>query len=146
MPDEIDCGNKADSESEEDVSTTFFMEPIVAYLCHLDCNDSVENDGEWTINENVAFANSSCLDDVFNSIHTNSMPTPLPISKMACIQVEDNEGFVFLIPLSKKGQSLIVFSRVQTQTNLSRDSDDNLKPLQFFYYAQSLHRMMKKMR
>jgi len=54
---------------------------------------------------------------------------PLPISEMACMQVEDNERSAFVVPPSKRDQFPIVFGRVQTQTTLSRDSDDDLEPL-----------------
>ena len=135
LPDDIDSGNEADSKSEEDMPATFSIEPIIAYLHYLDCNNSVENDGKWVINENVAFDYSSCLDDEFNSIHTNSLHVPMPISEMACLQIEDNEGSVFIVPPSRRDQSPIVFGRVQTRTTLSRDSDGDLKSLQFFHYA-----------
>ena len=72
------------------------------------------------INEIVAFDYSSCIEDVFNFVHTNSLHMPLPISEMARMQVEDNEGSVFIVPPSKRDQSPIAFSRVQTQTTLSR--------------------------
>jgi len=45
LPDDIDSGNETDSESEEDILATFSIEPIVAYLHDLDCNNSVENNG-----------------------------------------------------------------------------------------------------
>jgi len=44
LPDDIDSGNE-DSESEEDVSVTFSMEPIIAYLDNLDWNNLAENKG-----------------------------------------------------------------------------------------------------
>ena len=37
------------SESKEDASATFSMEPIVAYLDDLDCNNPAENKGEWAL-------------------------------------------------------------------------------------------------
>ena len=55
FPDNIDSDNKADSKLEEDMPAIFIMELIVAYLNDHDCNDSTKNDGEWVINENVAF-------------------------------------------------------------------------------------------
>jgi len=33
----------------------FIIEPIVAYLDDPDCNNPVKNEGEWVLNENVAF-------------------------------------------------------------------------------------------
>jgi len=47
--------------------------------------------------------------------------------------------------LSKRDQSPIVFGRGQTRTTTSRESDDDLEPPQFFHYARSAHRMMKRM-
>jgi len=53
--DDIDNGNKVDSESEEDAPATFFLEPIVACLYDLECNNPVDDNDEWVINENVPF-------------------------------------------------------------------------------------------
>jgi len=49
LPDDIDSGNEADSESEEDAQATFSMEPIVAYLDEPDCNNPAENENEWVL-------------------------------------------------------------------------------------------------
>jgi len=55
LPDDINSGNEADSESEEDAPATFSMKPIIAYLDDPDCNNHVKNEGEWVLNENIAF-------------------------------------------------------------------------------------------
>ena len=89
------------------------MELIVAYFRDLDCNNSVENNGEWVINENVSFNYSPCLDDAFNFVHTNSLHLSLPISEMACMLVKNKKESVFVIP-PKWDQFPIVFGRVQT--------------------------------
>jgi len=47
-----DSGNEADSESEEDTPATFALKPIVAYFNDPKCNNPIEDDGEWVINEN----------------------------------------------------------------------------------------------
>jgi len=78
LPDDIDSGNEANSESEEDMPATFTMEPTVAYLNDHDCNDFAENDDEWVINENIAFDYSLCPDDVFNFVKSSSLHMPLP--------------------------------------------------------------------
>jgi len=69
LPDDIDSDNEVDSESKEDIPATFTMKPIVANLNDPDCNNSTKNNGEWVINDNVAFDYSLCLDDVFNSVN-----------------------------------------------------------------------------
>jgi len=79
LHDDIDSGHEADSESEEDASATFIMEPIVAYPDDPDCNNPAENDGKWILNENVAFDYSLCLKDIFKSIDISSLHMPLPI-------------------------------------------------------------------
>jgi len=58
---------------------------------------SPKNEDEWVFNENIAFDYSLCLEDVFKSVDISSLHMPLPISKMACIHIEDNEGSVFII-------------------------------------------------
>jgi len=65
----VNSDNKADSELEEDASTTLIVEPIVAYLDNLDCNNPAENEGEWVLSEDVACNYSLCLEHVFKSIN-----------------------------------------------------------------------------
>jgi len=50
-----DSGNEADSEPKEDTSATFAFKPIVEYFNDPECNNPIEDDGEWVINENVTF-------------------------------------------------------------------------------------------
>ena len=50
-----DRENEADSESEEDTPATFAFKPIVSYVNDPRCNNLIEDDGEWVINENVTF-------------------------------------------------------------------------------------------
>jgi len=78
LPDDIDNDNEANSESEEDTTTNFAMEPIVAYLHDPDCNNSTENDSEWVINENVAFDYSLYFDDVPNAVDSSFLYMPCP--------------------------------------------------------------------
>jgi len=61
------------------------------------------------------------------------------------MNIEDNEGSVFIVPPNKRDQSPIIFGRSQAQATTSKESDDDLEPPQFFYYARSAHRMMKRM-
>ena len=82
---------------------TFIMEPIVANLDDPDYNNPAENKGEWVLNENV--------ENVFKYVDISSLHLPLPISKMACMHIEKNEGSVFIVPPSKRYQSPIVFGR-----------------------------------
>jgi len=42
LPDDFNSGNEADSESGEDVSAIFSIEPIVTYLDDFDCNNLVK--------------------------------------------------------------------------------------------------------
>jgi len=144
LPNDVDNGYEADSESEEDVPDTFIIEPIVAYLNDSDCNNLAENKGEWVLNENVAFGYSLYLEDVFKSVDISFFHMSLPISEMACMNIEDNEGSVFIVPPSKRDESPIVFGRGQTQTTTFRESDDDLELSQFFHDVQSAHYMMKK--
>ena len=52
LPDDINSGNKADSESVDDLVVSFDEEPIVAYFDNPVCNNPAENDGEWVLNKN----------------------------------------------------------------------------------------------
>jgi len=63
LPDGIDSGNEANSESEEDSEVSFDKKPIVAYLNDSDRNNSADNGDEWVIKENVNFNYFVCCDD-----------------------------------------------------------------------------------
>jgi len=143
LPDDLDSGNGADSESEADAPTTISIKLIVAYLNDYDCNDPVENESEWILNKNIAFDYSLCLEDV--SVNIRSMHMPLPISKIACMHIQDNEGSVFIVPPYKRDLSPIVFGRGRAQASIPSELDDDLEHPQFFYNARSLHRMIKRM-
>ena len=111
LPDNVDSGAEADSESEEDAMATRILEPTVAYLDSLDCNNPTEDEREWVISEDVAFVYSLCLEDVFKFVNISPLHMPLPISEMTCMHIEDNEWSCLHCP-SKKNKSLIVFGRV----------------------------------
>ena len=73
MPDNVDSGNEADSESEEYAPAITSLEPVVAYLDDFDCNNPTKNKGEWVLNENIAFDYSLFLEDVsFNEVLTHA--------------------------------------------------------------------------
>ena len=61
LPDNIDSGSKADSESEEYAPATISVEQIVAYMNDYDRNNLAENEGEWVLNENIVFDYYLCL-------------------------------------------------------------------------------------
>ena len=86
-----------------------------------------------------------CHENIFKSVDISSLHMPLPISEMACMHIEDNEGSVFIIPPTKRDQSPIIFDRSQARATTSRESDDDLEPPQFFHYTRSAHCMMKRM-
>jgi len=74
LPDGIDNDNEADFESKEDTPTTFTMKPLVAYLNEPYC--TVENNGEWVLNEAVDFDYSLYFHDVPDN--TSSLHLPIP--------------------------------------------------------------------
>ena len=78
------------------------------------------------LNENVNFDYSSCLDDVSSPVDMSPLHLPL-LMLTTCMQVEDNDGSVFVVS-SLKDQSPIMFGRVLHQITTSNDSDKNLKP------------------
>ena len=49
LPDDVDSGNEADSESEDDPEVSFDEEPIIAYLNDLDCNNSATMVMNWSL-------------------------------------------------------------------------------------------------
>jgi len=79
LSDDIDISNEADSKSE-DTPTTFAMEPLVAYLDDPYCNNTVETNGEWVLDEDIDFDYFLCFDDVPDSANTSSLHMPIPTS------------------------------------------------------------------
>ena len=126
LPDDVDSGNEAYSESEEDTLATISVEPIVAHLNDFAYNMPAENEGEWVLSENIAFDHSLCPKVV--SVNVRSLHMPLPISEMASMYIQDNEGSVFIVPPCKMDQSPIEFGRGRAQAPTSRESDDDLEP------------------
>jgi len=55
LPNDVDSCNEVNSKSKEDLAAIFTLELIIAYLDDPDCNNPAENEGEWVLNENVAF-------------------------------------------------------------------------------------------
>jgi len=128
LPDDIDSGNEADSESGEDPTVSFDEETIIAYLVDPDCNNSTDNSDEWILNENVNFDYSLCCDNVYSPIDMTPQYMPLPMS-MTCMHIEENDGSVFAVPSSKKDQSpIIIFGRVRHWITSSNNSDEDLEP------------------
>ena len=107
-----DSGNEEDSEPKEDAPAIFAFKPIVAYLNDPECNNPIKDDDEWVINENVTFDYPVSV-DVFKSIDNSSLHMLLSMLSMTSTPVENSEGSVFVVPLSKRNQSLIVFDRIQ---------------------------------
>ena len=127
LPYDIGSGNEANSESEEDTLVTFAMEPLVAYLDDPYFNNSIENDSEWSLNEDIDFDYSLWFYDS-NSANTSSLHMPIPTLMIECMHIEDDDGSVFIIPSSKKGQSLIIFDRMLPWIATLVDFNENLDP------------------
>ena len=131
-------------QSQKKTRQLFFaFKPIVAYLNDPKCNNPIEDDDEWVINENVTFDYPVSV-DVFKSVDNSSLYMPLFMLSMTSVTVENGEGSIFVIPPSKMSQSPIVFSRVQPQMSVVTDSGSDSEPLQFFYYVQAAQHMMRK--
>jgi len=71
-----DSGNEADSESDEDMPSTFAFKPIVAYFNDPKYNNPIEDDGEWVINENITFDYPMSI-NLFKSTGHSSLHMPL---------------------------------------------------------------------
>jgi len=112
LPKDVDSGNEVDSEAEENTPATFAFKLIVAYLSDPECNNPTEHDCEWVINESIIFDYPVSV-DLFISAYDTSLHMPLSMLSITSTPVENGEGSVFVIPPSKKNQSMIVFGRVQ---------------------------------
>jgi len=128
--DDDDSGNEADLESEEDTPATFAFKPIVAYFNDPECNDPNEDDGEWVINENVTFDYPVSV-DLFKSADDSSLHMPLSMLSVTSTPEENSEGFVFVVPPSKRNQSPIVFDRIQPRISQLRTRIQTHNPRKF---------------
>ena len=127
LPEDDDSGNEADSESEEDTPATLTSKPIVAYF-NPQCNNPIGNDDEWVINENVTFDYPESV-ELFESVNNSSLHMPLSVLSMTSTPVECGEGSVFVVPPSKRSQSLIIFGRTQLRRSAVTDSSSDSEPL-----------------
>jgi len=98
-----DSSNEADFELEEDTPAIFAFKPIVAYFNDPQCNNPIEDVGEWVINENVIFDYLVSV-DVFISVDDSSLQMSLSMLSMTSAPVENGEGTIFVIPPSKRSQ------------------------------------------
>jgi len=131
-------------QSQKKTRQLFFaFKPIVAYLNDPECNNPIEDDDEWVINDNVTSYYPVSV-DVFKSVDDNSLHMPSPMLSMTSTPLENGEGSVFVIPLSKRSQSPIVFGRVQPRMSVVTDSGSDSEHPQFFHYARLAHHMMRK--
>jgi len=97
------------------------------------------------INENITFDYPVSV-NLFNSTGDTSLHMPLFMLSVTSMPIENGEGSVFVVPPSKRNQSSIVFGRVQPRMSAVTNSDSNSEPPQFFYYARSVHHMMRRLR
>jgi len=74
---EDDNSNEADLESEEDTPATLAFKPIATYFNDLKCNNLIEDDGGWVINENVTFDYPVRV-DLFKSVDDTLCTCPCP--------------------------------------------------------------------
>ena len=110
LPDDDNNDNKADSESEGNTPATLTCELIVAYFNNPQCNNTIRDGDEWVINENVTFDYPESV-KLFESVYNSSLHMLLPVLSTTSTPVECGEGSVFVVPSSKRSQSLIVFGR-----------------------------------
>ena len=127
-----DSGNGAGSESKEDTPATLAIKPIITYLNDPQCNNHIGDDDEWVINKNITFDYPESV-DLFKSINNSSLHMPLPVRSMTSTTVESGEGSVFMIPPSKRSQSLKVFGRSQLRMSAVTDSSSDSEFPQFFH-------------
>ena len=83
------------------------------------------------INENITF-DYPVSADLFKSAGDTSLHMPLSMLSVTSTPVENSEGSVFVVPPSKKNQSLIVFGRIQPQISAITDLGSNLQLRKFF--------------
>ena len=139
-----DSGNEADSESKGDMLATLVKEPIIACFNNPQCNNPSEDDDECVINDNVIFDYPVSV-RLFESVANSSLHMPWHKPSMSGTSVEYVEGSVFMIPPSKRSQSLIIFGRAQLRRSEVKDSSSDSEPPQFFHYTRSTQHMMRKM-
>ena len=92
----VNDGNEADSEYEPVVSNE---NPLVIYLDETPyTHDTVYDDDEWVINENVSFEYPVCTENVNNFLSTYTLHVPSLTPMNMCIIIEDGKDTVFIVP------------------------------------------------
>ena len=95
------------------------------------------------INDNVSF-NYPASVELFESITNSSLHMPLHKPSTSSTSVECIEGSILVVPLSKKGESPIIFGKAQLQRSTATDSSSDSQTPQIFHYARSIQHMMRK--
>jgi len=136
LPNDDDSGNEADSKSEGDTPAILACEPIVAYFNDPQCNNPSGDDDEWVINVNVIFDYPASV-KLFESVDNSSLHMPLHKPSMTSTSMECVEGYIFVVPPSKRDQSPIVIGRAQLRRSAITYSSSDSEPPQIFHYARS---------
>ena len=111
------------------------IKPLVTSINKLDVNNTADDIGEWYINEelNLAYFSVVASDSVPSDISTEvdndpwsaiddltSLHVPMKSSLKTCQDVDDAQESVFLVPVRRKGQKLILFGQIKVRIDVSR--------------------------
>jgi len=136
------------------------LNPLVTSINKLNVNNTVDDVGEWYINEelNLAyfsmFASNSVPSDTSTEVDNDrwsamnaltSLHVPTKSSLKTYQDVGDAQESVFMVPVRRKGQKLILFRRIKSELMSREDSESENKSPQFSHYELNVLRMMESM-
>ena len=134
------------------------LNPLVTSINKLDVNNTVDDVGEWYINEELnlayffVFTSDSVPSDASTEVDNDPwsamdalLHVPMKSSLKTYQDVSDVQELVFMIPARRKGQKLILFGRIKSELMSHKDSESKNESPQFSHYEPSVLRMIERM-
>ena len=128
-PEELDSGNEADTEPEED-ECLWKINPVVMSIDKLSSDTTANVEGEWFINEDLDLAYFSAFTSSFVPSDTSTDVDSDPWSAMNTLtllcasikssllvreKIEGTHNAFFEVPAKWKGQKPILFGLIETE-------------------------------
>jgi len=155
QPEELDSGNEADVEPEAEEEFLWELNPLVTSVNKLNVNNTVNDVGEWYINEELdllyfsMFASDSVPSDTSTDVDADlllaidaltSLHVLVRSSLTAYQSVSDAQGSFFEVLARCKGQKLILFGRVESKPTTCEDTKNETE---LSHYESNVLRIME---
>jgi len=140
-PEELDSGNEADTEPEED-ECLWKINPLVTSIGKVSSDTTANVEGEWFIHKDLdlAYFSTFVLDSITSDTSTDvdsdprlamnsltSLHAATKSSLMVCEKIESAYDALFEVPARRKGQKPILFGRIETEPVAYENSGGNFE-------------------